>query len=33
MSESEGASKHAVKKLTRTIEVEMRKTTVNSQDW
>lgn len=33
MSQSEGASKHAVKKMTRAIEVELRKTTVNSPDW
>ena len=33
MSESEGASKHAVKKMTRALEVELRKTTVNAPDW
>lgn len=33
MSEAEGANKHAVKKLTRTLEVELRKATVNAPDW
>jgi glycerol-3-phosphate O-acyltransferase/dihydroxyacetone phosphate acyltransferase len=33
MSGEEGANKHAVKKLTRTIEVELLKMTVNAPDW
>jgi len=33
MSEVEGANKHAVKRLTRTLEVELLKNSVNAPDW
>jgi hypothetical protein len=33
MSEVEGANKHAVKRLTRTLEVELLKNSVNALDW
>lgn len=33
LSEKEGESKLAVKRLTRQIELEMRKATVNAPDW
>jgi hypothetical protein len=33
MSGEEGANKHAVKRLTRAIEVELLKTTLNAPDW
>jgi hypothetical protein len=33
LSEVEGANKHAVKRLTRAIEVELLKTSVNAPDW
>jgi len=33
MSEVEGANKHAVKRLTRTLEVELLKSSVNAPDW
>jgi hypothetical protein len=33
MSDVEGANKHAVKRLTRTLEVELLKSSVNAPDW
>lgn len=33
LNDSEGASKHAVKRMTRALEVELRKMTVNAPDW
>jgi len=33
MSDAEGANKHAVKRLTRTLEVELLKASVNAPDW
>lgn len=33
MSGEEGANKHAVKRLTRTLEVELLKSSVNAPDW
>ena len=33
LSEEEGANKIAVKRLTKTLELEMMKLTVNAPDW
>jgi glycerol-3-phosphate O-acyltransferase/dihydroxyacetone phosphate acyltransferase len=33
MSDVAGANKHAVKRLTRTLEVELLKASVNAPDW
>lgn len=33
MSDEEGAAKHAVKRLTKKLELEMMKLTINAPDW